>query len=163
MTRYLVLGNGAAGVTAAEEIRRHDARSEITIVSAEPYPMYSRPGLAYVILNEIPDRQIMARSPEWYAELNLRRVRGSATKLDATNRRVQLADGQSLSYDQLLIATGARAVGLPYLKSPLEGDRLPRHAGRDQRTAQARQARPAGRGHWRGHHRVGDGRGLRPP
>ena len=60
MTRYLILGNGAAGATAAETIRAHDARGEITLVSAEPYGMYSRPGLAYVIIDEIPERQVIA-------------------------------------------------------------------------------------------------------
>jgi len=42
--------------------RGWDALGEITLVSPERYPMYSRPGLAYVILDEIPERQVLARS-----------------------------------------------------------------------------------------------------
>ena len=121
MTRYLILGNGAAGATAAEEIRKHDLRGEITIVSAEPYPMYSRPGLAYVILNEVPDRQVMARQPEWYDAQRLRLIFGTATRLEVQDRRVTLADGQRLAYDRLLIATGARAAPLPYPGAQLDG------------------------------------------
>ncbi|MBF8285552.1 MAG: NAD(P)/FAD-dependent oxidoreductase, partial [Anaerolineales bacterium] len=52
MTHYLILGNGAAGATAAEEVRQYDAHGQITMVSAERHPMYSRPGLAYVIIDE---------------------------------------------------------------------------------------------------------------
>ena len=121
MTRYLILGNGAAGATAAEEIRKHDLLGTITLVSAEPYPMYSRPGLAYVIINEIPDKQVIARLPEWYDHNEIRVVHGAARTVDVTTKRVQLADGKFLPYDRLLIATGARAVPLPYPGADLDG------------------------------------------
>ena len=121
MTRYLILGNGAAGATAAEEIRRLDALGEITIVSAERYPMYSRPGLAYVLLNEIPERQVLARSPEWYGTLRLHLVHGIAISIDLPRRRARLADGRDFGYDRLLIATGAGAVPLPQTGAPLDG------------------------------------------
>ena len=121
MTRYLIIGNGAAGATAAEEIRAHDPRGGITIVGAEPYPMYSRPGLAYVIINEISDRQVIARRPEWYAQKKISVVHGTAAKLDVIQRQVALADGRRLPYDKLLIATGARAVSLPYPGAKLDG------------------------------------------
>ena len=114
MTRYLILGNGAAGATAAEEIRRLDAGGDITLIGAERYPMYSRPGLAYLLLDEIPERQVMARSSDWYADLGLRLFHGTAARVDATSQRVHLADGQALRYDRLLIATGARAAELPH-------------------------------------------------
>lgn len=121
MTRYLILGNGAAGATAAEGIRKRDAQGEIIIVSAEKHLMYSRPGLAYVAINEIPDYQVIARPPEWYAERRIRIVHGTAAKVDPGAHRVQLLSGQSLAYDRLLIATGARAVPLPYPGAALDG------------------------------------------
>jgi NAD(P)H-nitrite reductase large subunit len=121
MTRYLIIGNGAAGATAAEEIRRRDAHGEIVIVGAEKHLMYSRPGLAYVIINEIPDRQVVARQPEWYKQKRLELIHGTAAKVDVTAKWVCLADGKTLSYDRLLIATGARAVPLPYPGADLEG------------------------------------------
>lgn len=121
MTRYLILGNGAAGATAAEEIRKRDAHGQIALVSAERYPMYSRPGLAYVIIDEIPEHQVIARKPEWYAKQRLQIVHGTAAKVEPSQHRVRLADGHSLPYDRLLIATGARAVPLPYPGANLEG------------------------------------------
>lgn len=121
MTRYLILGNGAAGATAAEEIRRRDEAGAITIVNAEKYPMYSRPGLAYVVINEIPDRQVIARPIEWYDQQRLHLVMGTVTKIEVSAQRVLLANGQRLPYDRLLIATGARAVDLPYPGARLDG------------------------------------------
>jgi NADPH-dependent 2,4-dienoyl-CoA reductase/sulfur reductase-like enzyme len=121
VNRYLILGNGAAGATAAEAIRQHDAAGEITLVSGEKYPMYSRPGLAYVVIDEIPAQQVIARTPAWYEQLRLKLLYGTATRLDTAARRVHLADGRSLAFDRLLIATGARAVGLPYPGKDLDG------------------------------------------
>lgn len=121
MTHYLIVGNGAAGATAAETIRRHDRHGRITILSAEPYPMYSRPGLAYVILNEVPPKQVIARSPDWYADLNLTLHHGRARALNVRAQTVTLDDGRELVYDKLLIATGARAVPAPYPGADLDG------------------------------------------
>ncbi len=121
MTHYLILGNGAAGATAAEEIRQCDAHGQITMVSAERHPMYSRPGLAYVIIDEIPEHQVIARTPEWYAHQHVQVVHGAAAKVESALHRVRLVDGHSLPYDRLLIATGARAIPLPYPGANLDG------------------------------------------
>lgn len=118
---YVIVGNGAAGITAAEEIRRRDPRGHVTVIGNEPYPMYSRPGLAYVITSEVSDQQVIARQPTWYAEHGLRLIHGRAVKLDTANRRVLLEDGRAPSYDRLLIATGARAVPPPYPGAALDG------------------------------------------
>lgn len=119
--RYLIIGNGAAGVSAAETIRANDQSGEIIIIGAEPYPMYSRPGLAYVLMNEVPWKQVLARSPEWYQRLQLTLINGRVTHLDTAGKRVKLENGRLISYDKLLIATGARAVPAPYPGADLKG------------------------------------------
>lgn len=119
--RYVIIGNGAAGATAAQTIRQNDAAGEIVILTAEPYPMYSRPGLAYVLINEVPVEQIMARTLDWYEEWGINLVRGEAVKLDVPRQMVWLADGRSLTYDRLLVATGARATPPPYPGAELDG------------------------------------------
>jgi NAD(P)H-nitrite reductase large subunit len=121
MTRYLIVGNGAAGATAAETIRGQDPQGAITVVGAEPHPMYSRPGLAYVVIDEIPEAQVIARRPEWYRDRKIKLVHGTAVRVDPLGHQVHLADGQALAYDRLLIATGARAVPLPYPGANLDG------------------------------------------
>lgn len=119
--RYLIIGNGAAGVTAAETIRLHDPQGSISIVSAEPYPAYSRPGLAYLLIGEIPKSQLFTRNPEWYSARRLNLVFGKAERLDVRGQRVRLEDGRVLRYDRLLLATGARATPAPYPGANLSG------------------------------------------
>ncbi|MEJ2750168.1 MAG: FAD-dependent oxidoreductase, partial [Anaerolineae bacterium] len=119
--RYVIIGNGAAGVTAAETIRHQDPMGDITIVSAEPYPMYSRPGLAYLLINEIPKHQVFARQPEWYQQMRVNLLFGKAKRLDVDQQHIVLGDGRILPYDRLLIATGARAVPPPYPGADLKG------------------------------------------
>lgn len=119
--RYVIIGNGAAGATAAQTIRQHDAAGEIVVLTAEPYPMYSRPGLAYVLINEVPPEQIMARTLGWYEEWGINLVLGEAVSLDVQKQIVRLGDGRSLPYDRLLIATGARATPPPYAGAELDG------------------------------------------
>lgn len=119
--RYVIIGNGAAGATAAQTIRQHDATGEIVVLTAEPYPMYSRPGLAYVLIKEVPPEQIMARTLDWYEEWGINLVLGEAVSLDVQKQIVRLGDGRSLPYDRLLIATGARATPPPYPGAELDG------------------------------------------
>ncbi len=119
--RYVIIGNGAAGATAAQTIRQNDAAGEIVILTAEPYPMYSRPGLAYVLIKEVSPEQIMARTLDWYEEWGINLVLGEAVSLDVQRQMVWLGDGRSLNYDRLLIATGARATPPPYSGAELDG------------------------------------------
>ena len=121
MHRYVIIGNGAAGITAAEELRRRDARSSITIVTDERYPMYSRPGLAYILIDEVSAEQAVARKPEWYTRHHIDLIFSRAERIDFEARNVLLANGQRLPYHALLIAVGARAVPAPFPGSDLDG------------------------------------------
>jgi NAD(P)H-nitrite reductase large subunit len=83
--------------------------------------MYSRPGLAYVIIDAVSDQQVVARTEAWYAQERIGLVYGRAVRLEAADRRLVLDDGRAPNYDRLLIATGARAVAPPYPGAHLEG------------------------------------------
>lgn len=121
MTRFVIIGNGAAGVSAAETIRLHDPQSAITILTAEPYRMYSRPGLAYIVTNTIAPHQVVARTAAWYKERQIALIQARAERLDTEGQMVFLEDSRSLAYDRLLIATGARAVWPPYVDPAMKG------------------------------------------
>lgn len=110
-TRYLIIGAGPAGVYAAEAIRRMDAAGEITILTDEPYPFYSRPGIAYLLIDMVSAEQLIARRPDHWERLRINLLIGArAERILPTEQHVLLADGRLLPYDRLLIASGAMAV-----------------------------------------------------
>ncbi|MBF8257332.1 MAG: FAD-dependent pyridine nucleotide-disulfide oxidoreductase, partial [Anaerolineales bacterium] len=108
--RYVIVGNGPAGLTAAETIRRHDAAGEITIIGDENVPFYSRPGLAYLLTGTIPEKQLLSRPDSDYARQRLQRKVGRVQAIDPRGHQITLADGRSLAYDRMLLAIGARAL-----------------------------------------------------
>jgi NAD(P)H-nitrite reductase large subunit len=107
--RYVIVGNGAAGAAAAWAIRARDESAEITIVGDEKVPFYSRPGLAYLLLGVIPDKQVFSRPDRIYAEAAIRRVTARVTAIEPAPHRALLDDGRVLRYDRLLLALGAAA------------------------------------------------------
>ncbi len=108
--RYLIVGNGAAGLAAAEAIRRGDPSGEVTIVTEEPHAFYSRPGLAYYLTGVIPEKQLFSRPESEYRQLRIGRIVAHVDSVDRAGHAVLLHDGRRLPYDRLLLATGARAV-----------------------------------------------------
>jgi NAD(P)H-nitrite reductase large subunit len=121
MAHYVIVGNGAAGVSAAEVIRRRDPDGRITIISDEPYRLYSRPGIAYLVLEQIDEEQIIARGESFYRDHRFELRVGHATALDLARRSVTLDGGGRLAYDVLLLATGAKAAPPAFPGGDLEG------------------------------------------
>jgi NAD(P)H-nitrite reductase large subunit len=118
--RYVIIGNGAAGVTAAETIRRLDPEGTITIISDEEVPFYSRLLLAEFIAGAASEEELFLRTEDSYAALGIELLlRSTVVRLEPEEKRILLADGQVLSYDRLLIATGASPM-LPKMEG-LEG------------------------------------------
>ncbi|WP_414641156.1 NAD(P)/FAD-dependent oxidoreductase [Actinospica sp.] len=115
LRRIVVVGASAAGLSAAETLRREGYGGEITLVGAEPQLPYDRPPLSKQILaGEWEADRLALRSDEHLADLGLDfRLGTSATGLDLGARSVALADGSSLEYDALIIATGVRPRRLP--------------------------------------------------
>ncbi len=110
MPEYVIIGSSIAGQSAAEAIRERDAHSPITLVAEEPHRFYSRPGLAYVLRGDIPEKQIMARTAEDWRQLKAQIVTARAERLLPDQHQVKLVNGKTLRYDRLLLATGSVAV-----------------------------------------------------
>lgn len=108
--RYVIVGNGPAGLSAAETIRTHDATAEIRIISGEKHRFYSRPGLAYLLTGAIPEKSLFPRPDADYARAGIKRTVGTVRRIHAGGRRIDLEDGEVLAYDRLLLAVGAKAV-----------------------------------------------------
>ena len=119
--KHLIIGTGPAGVTAAEEIRRIDPGAEITILGHEPEPPYSRMAIPYLIKNQIEESGTHIRkSDSHFIDLKIEVLQATVTSIDPAEKRVSLADGNTLDYDKLLIASG----GMP-LSPPIPGIDLP--------------------------------------
>lgn len=129
---YVIIGGGIAGTTAAEELRKLDSASEITLVSEEQHPLYSRVLLPNYIKGKIPRERVFLKKENWYSQQNIEWLPGVlAENLDPKNKFVALSDGRELEYDKLLIATGGepRAIienqrNISYLRSLSDADHL---------------------------------------
>lgn len=109
MRRYLIVGTGAAGIAAVEAIRTRDLHGKIQLISDETDGYYSRPGLAYYLTGELTERQLYPFSEQDFQRLKVERLQARAVRIHPLNHQVALQDGTYLSYDCLLIATGAQA------------------------------------------------------
>jgi NAD(P)H-nitrite reductase large subunit len=108
--QYLLVGNGPAGWAAAEAIRQRDSQASITLLSQEGTDFYSRPGLAYLLTGDLPEQQLFARTDEDFRRLNLHRLAARVVGVDPARKQIRLLDGRWLTYDALLLATGAQAI-----------------------------------------------------
>ncbi len=118
---YVIIGTGPAGVTAAEEIRRLDPAAQITLIGHEPEPPYSRMAIPYLIKKQIDETGThIRRSESHFEDLKLTVRHDTVSHIDPQNKTLTLAEGESLSYDKLLIASG----GTP-LSPPIPGIDLP--------------------------------------
>jgi len=114
---YLIIGNSAAAIGAVEGIRSKDREGKITLISDEPYHTYSRPLISYYLGGKVSLEKMAYRREDYYREQQVTPLLGKkALELNPRDRRVVLDDGQSLGYDQLLLATG----GKPFIP-PLDG------------------------------------------
>ncbi len=108
-TKYLIIGNGIGGLSAAREIRNHDKEGDITIISSEPYLTYYRPKLTEGIFKEFTVENVLVNDENWYREKNIRTfLRTIVEKIDIDNNVVYLDDSRNIGYEKLLIATGSR-------------------------------------------------------
>ncbi len=108
--RYLIVGDGAAGLTAAAEIRRRDADAAIGVFCDDPNPGYFRAALTNFLLGELREDQLWAVAPDFYVSRQIERVFTRVLRVDPQKREVWCSGNPApLGYDALLVATGARA------------------------------------------------------
>ncbi len=107
MQHIVVVGNGVAGLTAADTLRRLDFSGDITVIGEEDRATYSRPALSKTALDPHQELEISYLPEATHAGKELLGV--SAVGLDPTVQRLHLNDGTSLRYDGLVIATGTSA------------------------------------------------------
>ncbi|MFH0804240.1 MAG: FAD-dependent oxidoreductase [Candidatus Zambryskibacteria bacterium] len=134
--KYLIIGGGVAGTTAAETLRQKDRDGSIAIVSDEPR-MYSRIMLSKpnFFLGKIPFDSVWLREEKWYTENKIDFIGNVlAKKLNSADKTIELSDGKILKYEKLLLATGGEAgrwnipgadkKGICYLRDLREAEEL---------------------------------------
>lgn len=106
--KFLILGNGIAGLSAAEAIRVRNKTCSIVMVTNEDYLTYNRPMLTKSLLAGFTSEQIAVYDKKWYEENNIYVVTGKTVeKIDTANKEVFANDGFTLKYDKLIYAMGS--------------------------------------------------------
>jgi len=113
---YVIVGGGQAGAVAAATLREAGFAGRLVLVGDEPHLPYERPPLSKeVLLNPSATKPVIFDREFYSAQAIDCRFGTPATRLDAQARTLELADGETLAFDKLLLATGARARAYPLL------------------------------------------------
>jgi NADPH-dependent 2,4-dienoyl-CoA reductase/sulfur reductase-like enzyme len=118
---YVIIGCGVAAIAAAQAIREKDRSGELVLISDERAGYYSRPGLAYLLSDEVPETQLYPFSETDFKLLKTKRVYGRVTRVEPQKHLLVFQDQTSLAYNHLLLATGAQAARLTLPGSDLQG------------------------------------------
>ena len=111
---YVIIGNGPAGVIAAETLRKSDAQGNIVLIGDEPEPPYSRMAIPYLLMGDIQEAgTYLRKDANHFHNQKIELVAAKADKVDTSNKKVFLNNGKSVSYDRLLIASGSKPVAPP--------------------------------------------------
>jgi NAD(P)H-nitrite reductase large subunit len=109
MTKYVIIGGSAGGIGAVEAIREVDPMGELTVISEEPFPQYSRPMISEYVSREATLETMKYRGDQFWNKNNVQTLTGrTAVKIDFTKKQVELEGGTKIDFEKLLIATGGR-------------------------------------------------------
>ena len=108
--RYVIIGNGVAGTTAAETLRKNDPNCSIQLFTNEPHPLYNRVSLPRFLQGVITEQKVMIRDFAWHEQRNIQlQTETFVTDVNTDEHAVVTDKGQILPYDALLVATGGWA------------------------------------------------------
>ncbi len=115
--KIVIIGNSAAAVGCIEGFRARDRSSAVTVVSDEPHHTYSRPLISYLLYGKTDEQRMKYRPDDFYEKNHVTALLGrKAVAVDPMAHSVRLEDGEILTYDKLLVATGSR----PFIP-PMDG------------------------------------------
>jgi flavorubredoxin/NADPH-dependent 2,4-dienoyl-CoA reductase/sulfur reductase-like enzyme len=118
---YVIIGNGAAGLSAAKAVRERDKTGSIMMISNEPYSTYNRPMLTKSIMAELDASQIAVQETSWYEENNIYQVLGQEViSIDTKEKEIAFKEGGKVKYTKLIYAAGSEC-----FVPPIEGKDKP--------------------------------------
>ena len=119
--KHVIIGNGPAGVVAAEALRRNDPQADITLIGDEPEAPYSRMAIPYFLTGSIPDQGThLRKAGDHYERHGIHLRQGRVIRVEPESQTVILDDDSELGYDRLLVASGCYPV-----RPPIKGIDLP--------------------------------------
>jgi len=107
MEHIVIIGNGISGVTAARHIRKNSDK-EITVISAETDYFFSRTALMYVYMGHMKFEHTKPYEPWFWKKNRINLKKGFVSKVHSKLNEIEFSDGEKLSYDKLIIATGSK-------------------------------------------------------
>ena len=126
----VVIGNGIAGVTAADFVRRGHPDCEIHLVGAESHVLYNRMGISRLVYGRSAMQGLFLLAEQWYDEHNITAwLNTVATRIDLATKQVLLGTGEVLSYDRLVLAMGSSSTVPPIEGFGCPGSFVMREAG----------------------------------
>lgn len=109
--KQVIIGSSAAGLSALEAIRKNNGKCPITLISRETGIPYTRVALSHYIAGEIPFKAIRMREGNYYEMMGVEAILGKeVVSLDQARKYLSLEEGSTVEYDNLLIATGSKAI-----------------------------------------------------
>ena len=113
--RFVIVGGGAAGFAAAEMLRREGFAGELVVLSSDAERPVDRPNLSKDFLaGKAPESWVFLKGAKYYERRDIRlELSTTVTSLDINTRSLRLGDGRSMTFDKLLLATGAEPIRLP--------------------------------------------------
>ena len=115
MKRYVIIGNGTAAVGCIEGIRTQDKDGEITVISKEKHPVYSRPLISYYLEKKTDLAHMKYRGDAFYKENGCKVIYGvSADAILPQEKSVILSNGKKIGYDELCVAAGSEPFVPPF-------------------------------------------------
>jgi len=111
---HIIIGAGPAGIIAAETIRKLDSKAIITVIGDEPEAPYSRMAIPYFLEENIQaEGTHLRKTQDHYENADIQILSGRVKSVDTQNKQVETANGLTLDYDKLLIATGSHPLTPP--------------------------------------------------
>jgi len=108
MIKYLIIGNSAAGINAADAIRASDKTGSITVISHEEFNAYGRPLISYYLSGKVKPENMYYRDEDFYKSRDIKVFLNiEAEKIDATKKEVLISGDRKIKYDKLLLSTGS--------------------------------------------------------
>ncbi len=108
--RVVIIGQSAAGLSALESFRLHDKHSEVILITKEKYPPYTRVFLHYFLDDSITEDVLYIRDRSFFKDQKVKYINGKVLSIDPLRSKIFIDSSKEISFDQLLIATGASPI-----------------------------------------------------